>query len=126
MTRPSLAARALMALVRAYQIVLSPLLGGHCRFEPSCSRYAASCLEIHGAWRGSLLSMLRLCKCHPFHAGGFDPPPAAPPHSSPHAPRSLLAFRSSRSPSALTLPEVADIAPPSVDDLSHGANASQR
>ena len=83
MTRPSLAARALMALVRAYQVLLSPLLGGHCRFEPSCSRYASACLETHGAWRGSLLSMLRLCKCHPFHAGGYDPPPpprtAAPP-----------------------------------------------
>jgi putative membrane protein insertion efficiency factor len=72
MTRPSLAARALMALVRAYQVLLSPLLGGHCRFEPSCSRYASACLETHGAWRGSLLSMLRLCKCHPFHAGGYD------------------------------------------------------
>jgi putative membrane protein insertion efficiency factor len=73
---PSLAARVLLAFVRGYQLLLSPFLGGHCRFEPSCSRYAASCLETHGALRGSLLSIVRLCKCHPFHPGGIDPPPA--------------------------------------------------
>lgn len=72
----ALFARALIALVRAYQLLLSPLLGGQCRFEPSCSRYAVACLEAHGAMRGSLLSVKRLCKCHPFHAGGYDPPPA--------------------------------------------------
>ena len=88
MTRPSLAARALMALVRAYQVLLSPFLGGHCRFEPSCSRYASACLETHGAWRGSLLSMLRLCKCHPFHPGGYDPPPAPRPLAT-STPKSL-------------------------------------
>jgi putative membrane protein insertion efficiency factor len=68
--------RVLLGLVRAYQLVLSPFFGGRCRFEPSCSRYAAACLEAHGALRGSLLSIVRLCKCHPFHPGGFDPPPA--------------------------------------------------
>ncbi len=72
----ALFARALIALVRAYQLLLSPLLGGQCRFEPSCSRYALACLEMHGAMRGSLLSAKRLCKCHPFHPGGYDPPPA--------------------------------------------------
>jgi putative membrane protein insertion efficiency factor len=77
--RPNAPSRALLALVRAYQLVLSPFLGGRCRFEPSCSRYAAACIETHGACRGSLLSMLRLCKCHPFHVGGYDPPP--PPRS---------------------------------------------
>jgi uncharacterized protein len=73
--RLALLARLLIALVRAYQIVLSPFLGGQCRFEPSCSRYAVACLESHGAARGGLLSLKRLCKCHPFHPGGFDPPP---------------------------------------------------
>jgi putative membrane protein insertion efficiency factor len=68
-------ARLLVAFVRAYQIVLSPWLGRVCRFEPSCSRYAIACLEGHGALRGSLLSVKRLCKCSPFHPGGFDPPP---------------------------------------------------
>jgi putative membrane protein insertion efficiency factor len=78
----------LIALVRAYQRLLSPVLratlGPACRFEPSCSRYAVACLEAHGAWHGSLLSLVRVCKCHPFHPGGYDPPPqAAAPPSSP-------------------------------------------
>ena len=73
----SVIARFLIALVRAYQITVSPWLGRVCRFEPSCSRYAVACLEGHGALRGSLLSAKRLCKCHPFHPGGFDPPPPA-------------------------------------------------
>jgi uncharacterized protein len=80
-TRPhvplALAARILIAFVRAYQILLRPFLGGRCRFEPSCSRYALACLETHGAARGGLLSLKRLCKCHPFHPGGHDPPPGA-------------------------------------------------
>jgi putative membrane protein insertion efficiency factor len=70
-------ARILILLVRAYQIVVSPWLGRSCRFEPSCSRYAIACLAGHGALRGSLLSVRRLCKCSPFHPGGFDPPPAS-------------------------------------------------
>lgn len=64
-----------LALLRAYRWLLSPFFGGGCRFEPSCSRYATACVEAHGPWRGSLLSVVRLCKCHPFHPGGFDPPP---------------------------------------------------
>ena len=68
-------ARLMIAVVRLYQRVLSPFLGNVCRFEPSCSRYAVACLESHGALRGSLLSIRRLSKCHPFHPGGFDPPP---------------------------------------------------
>ena len=68
-------ARLLIAIIRLYQRTLSPLLGNVCRFEPSCSRYAVACLETHGAARGSLLSIARLCKCHPFHPGGYDPPP---------------------------------------------------
>lgn len=71
--------RALIALIRVYQWTLSKLiratLGNVCRFEPSCSRYAVACLEGHGALRGSLLSVKRLCRCHPFHPGGYDPPP---------------------------------------------------
>lgn len=72
-------AQLLLALIRVYQLTLSRLirltLGNVCRFEPSCSRYAAACLETHGALRGSLLSVKRLCRCHPFHPGGYDPPP---------------------------------------------------
>lgn len=76
-------AKLLIALIRAYQMTLSRLiratLGPVCRFEPSCSRYAAACIRDHGALRGSLLSAKRLCRCHPFHPGGYDPPP--PPRS---------------------------------------------
>ena len=67
--------RLLVALIALYQRTLSRLLGPTCRFEPSCSRYAAACLESHGVVRGGLLSIGRLCKCHPFHPGGYDPPP---------------------------------------------------
>ncbi|HLK37428.1 MAG TPA: membrane protein insertion efficiency factor YidD [Polyangiaceae bacterium] len=71
-------ARFLVLVIRLYQVTLSRLLGGACRFEPSCSRYAVACLETHGAMRGGLLSIVRLCKCHPFHPGGYDPPPPKP------------------------------------------------
>lgn len=64
-------------LIRLYQWTLSPWLGGACRFYPSCSNYALEAVEIHGALRGSWLALRRLCKCHPFHPGGFDPPPCA-------------------------------------------------
>ncbi len=70
--------KLLLWLIRAYQLAISPLFGNVCRFEPSCSRYAAACIETHGPWRGSLLSVVRLCKCHPFHPGGVDLPPPAP------------------------------------------------
>ena len=75
MTASRLLALPLIWLVRAYQLVISPMFPPSCRFYPSCSAYAASCLEIHGAFRGSLLSLVRVCKCHPFHPGGYDPPP---------------------------------------------------
>lgn len=68
----------LLDLLRLYQRLISPLFGNVCRFEPSCSRYAVACIEAHGALKGSLLSAARLCKCHPFHPGGFDPPPLPP------------------------------------------------
>ncbi|MFO0593243.1 MAG: membrane protein insertion efficiency factor YidD [Polyangiaceae bacterium] len=75
-------AAVLIALVRVYQLTLSKLIlytmGPVCRFQPSCSHYAVACLRDHGALRGSLLSAKRLCKCHPFHPGGYDPPPPAP------------------------------------------------
>jgi putative membrane protein insertion efficiency factor len=73
-------ARVLIFLIRIYQRAISPLLGPVCRFEPSCSRYAAKCLELHGAARGSWLSIRRLSRCHPFHPGGYDPPPLPKGH----------------------------------------------
>jgi putative membrane protein insertion efficiency factor len=65
----------LLLLIRAYQLGLSPYLGQRCRFYPSCSNYAAEAIALHGAWSGSLLAAKRLCKCHPWHAGGCDPVP---------------------------------------------------
>jgi uncharacterized protein len=62
-------------LVRAYQLTISPMLGPRCRFYPSCSNYALEALQVHGAARGSLLTVKRLCRCHPWHAGGADPVP---------------------------------------------------
>jgi len=68
-------AQVLIFLIRVYQWTLSPLLGPSCRFEPSCSRYAAECLRLHGAAKGSYLAVRRVLRCHPFHPGGYDPPP---------------------------------------------------
>ena len=69
----------LISLIRTYRYAISPLLGNHCRFYPSCSRYAQEALLKHGAWRGSLLSLNRLLRCHPFHPGGYDPVPEPEP-----------------------------------------------
>lgn len=82
--------KLLLALIRLYQLTISPLLGPVCRFEPSCSRYAMACLRDHGLIRGTWLSVVRLSKCHPFHPGGFDPPPPVPPSDDASEPRSLL------------------------------------
>lgn len=69
------AARVLLFLVEAYRLLLSPFLGGHCRFIPSCSAYALEAIRRHGAGRGAGLTLRRLARCHPFHPGGFDPVP---------------------------------------------------
>ena len=71
----TLAARALLLLVEAYRVALSPLIGGFCRYEPSCSHYAEEAVRRHGARRGLTLAVRRLLRCHPFRPGGFDPVP---------------------------------------------------
>jgi putative membrane protein insertion efficiency factor len=71
----TLAQHALIHLVKAYRLLLSPWLGSSCRFEPTCSRYAIEALEVHGAAKGSYLTAGRLLRCHPWCAGGFDPVP---------------------------------------------------
>ena len=68
-------ARLLQFLIRAYQLLLSPFLGSHCRFTPSCSAYAVEAIEQHGALRGSWLAIKRIGRCHPFCDGGYDPVP---------------------------------------------------
>jgi uncharacterized protein len=69
------AARLLLLLIEGYRLILSPLLGGHCRYTPSCSLYGAEAIRRHGALRGGRLILGRLLRCHPFHSGGFDPVP---------------------------------------------------
>ena len=68
-------AKPLVLLVRMYQIVLSPLMGGCCRFEPTCSEYMIEALKTHGAAKGTLLGVWRILRCHPFGKSGFDPVP---------------------------------------------------
>lgn len=66
----------LLLFIRFYKLVISPLLGNACRFEPSCSRYAEESLKRHSAARGLMLAVARLLRCHPFSEGGFDPVPS--------------------------------------------------
>ncbi len=66
---------ALILLVRAYQVVLSPLFRGCCRFEPSCSNYMIEALKVHGPIKGTLLGTWRILRCHPFGKHGYDPVP---------------------------------------------------
>ncbi len=73
--RPSPPAALLILVVRLYQWLLRPLIGGHCRYHPSCSAYALDALRGHGAWRGSGLSLWRILRCNPWMAGGIDPVP---------------------------------------------------
>ena len=71
----------LLLLVRMYVIFLSPLLGGACKFYPSCSNYAREAIERHGARRGTALALKRLLRCHPFTPGGVDLVPEELPDS---------------------------------------------
>ncbi len=67
--------RLLLAAIRGYRFLLSPWWGGQCRFTPTCSEYAMDAIQEHGSARGTWLALRRISKCHPWHAGGFDPVP---------------------------------------------------
>lgn len=69
------AQRLLIALIRLYQLVLSPFIGNQCRFTPTCSHYAREAVEKHGAIKGAWMAMRRIGRCHPWHPGGHDPVP---------------------------------------------------
>ena len=71
----SVAARALLLLIEVYRVTLAPLIGGFCRFAPSCSGYAEEAIRRHGAAAGGWLAVRRVLRCHPFHRGGLDPVP---------------------------------------------------
>jgi uncharacterized protein len=77
-----------LGLIRAYQLIVSPIFTGSCRFLPSCSQYAAEAVERHGVLRGSWLAARRLARCHPFCEGGHDPVPPASAEATAGKPRS--------------------------------------
>ena len=64
-----------VGVIRGYQTLLSPWVGGACRFAPTCSEYARLAVTDHGMLRGSWLAVRRILRCQPFHPGGYDPPP---------------------------------------------------
>ena len=76
---PTLAARSVLGLLKAYKLLLSPLFAGSCRFHPSCADYSAEAVRTHGAVRGVALTLVRLSKCRPLGRHGFDPVPQARP-----------------------------------------------
>ncbi|MBQ58399.1 membrane protein insertion efficiency factor YidD [bacterium] len=65
----------LAAPIRIYRLIFSPWVGFNCRYQPTCSAYALEALERHGAFKGSLLIIRRLGRCHPFGGNGYDPVP---------------------------------------------------
>jgi uncharacterized protein len=74
----SFSVRLGVLIVRGYQLLLAPFMGGACRFEPSCSAYAIQALQDHGFGRGFLLAARRIARCHPFAHAGCDPVPPRP------------------------------------------------
>lgn len=65
--------KIVIGLIRIYAYLISPLIGPCCRFYPSCSCYAREAILKYGVIKGCALTLVRLCKCHPFHPGGHDP-----------------------------------------------------
>jgi uncharacterized protein len=66
---------AVLGLIKAYQYGIRPMLGQRCRFFPSCSEYTTDAIREYGVLHGGAMGAMRLAKCHPWHAGGFDPVP---------------------------------------------------
>jgi putative membrane protein insertion efficiency factor len=71
--------RAARGAIRFYQLTLSSLMGRQCRYLPTCSDYADEAIARHGLWAGGWMGLARVCRCHPWAAAGYDPPPAEPP-----------------------------------------------
>ena len=79
---PSIVEQSVIALIRGYQVAISPMFPSSCRFYPSCSEYALQAVKIHGALKGAALSFSRICRCNPWNAGGLDPVPSLKNHSN--------------------------------------------
>ena len=75
------AAKILSGSIRAYELVLRPVIGANCRFTPSCSAYAREAISTHGAAKGTVLAGRRILSCHPWHPGGYDPVPQINPEA---------------------------------------------
>ncbi|NLB55284.1 MAG: membrane protein insertion efficiency factor YidD [Lentisphaerae bacterium] len=73
--KPGLATRIVIFLIKVYKLMISPLFGACCRFQPSCSTYFQEALQKYGFFKGCRLGIKRILKCHPFHPGGSDPVP---------------------------------------------------
>jgi len=71
----NLCGAVLLALIRAYQLVISPVLGPRCRHLPSCSEYTAQAVRLHGPLRGGWLGLRRIIRCNPWGSSGYDPVP---------------------------------------------------
>lgn len=74
-TERRVSATPLVALIRTYQKLVSPLMGRNCRYSPTCSAYAVEALQVHGVFKGGLLALRRLGRCQPLFEGGYDPVP---------------------------------------------------
>jgi len=73
--------KILIVFIKAYQLVLSPYIGQHCRYTPTCSCYAIEAIDQHGSLKGGWLGLKRLLRCHPWAKGGYDPVPEHKHHS---------------------------------------------
>lgn len=78
---PSPFARLLLALIALYRVTLSPLVGRHCRHEPSCSGFGQGAISAHGGWRGGWMTLARLIRCRPGGSWGYDPVPETAPRA---------------------------------------------
>lgn len=70
--------KLLIAIIKVYKVAISPFIGRHCRFQPTCSSYAIEAIDKHGLLRGGWLAVKRIGRCHPWNAGGYDPLPPCP------------------------------------------------